>query len=85
MQHHLLRHLGELAEEVRQGRYHPELMRCFKIDKADGKKRLIYAASVRDKLLPCGFLNVLDPLGDRSTPSSPWPTAWPVSGWASLL
>ena len=65
MQDNLLRYVGELTEEVRQGRYCPEPMRCFEIDKADGKKRLICAASVRDKLLQRAFLNVLDPLGER--------------------
>jgi RNA-directed DNA polymerase len=64
MQGNLIRHVGKLAEEVLSGHYHPEPMRCFEIDKADGGKRLICAASTRDKLVQRAVLTVLEPLGE---------------------
>lgn len=64
MQDNLIRYVGSLAEEVLSGRYHPEPMRCFEIDKADGGKRIICAASARDKFVQRAVLTVLEPLGE---------------------
>jgi RNA-directed DNA polymerase len=64
MQGNLIRHVGRLTEEVLSGHYRPEPMRCFEIDKADGGKRLICAASTRDKLVQRAVLTVLEPLGE---------------------
>lgn len=58
-------HLSTLVEEVRDGKYTPEVMHCFEIDKADGKKRLICASNVRDKILQRAVMNVLEPLAER--------------------
>jgi RNA-directed DNA polymerase len=64
MQSNLIQHVGHLADEVLSGRYCPEPMRCYEIDKADGGKRLICAGSTRDKLVQRAVLTVLEPLGE---------------------
>ncbi len=64
MQRDVVRHVGDLSRELLTGTYRPEPMRCFEIAKADGGKRLICAASVRDKLAQRAALTVLEPLGE---------------------
>jgi RNA-directed DNA polymerase len=64
MESRLLRHVGELADEVLAGRYRPESMRCYRIAKADGGSRLIAAPPLRDKLVQRAVLTVLEPLGE---------------------
>jgi RNA-directed DNA polymerase len=64
MQKNLIRHVGELSEQVLANKYRPEKMRCHEIDKADGGKRLLCASVVRDKLLQRAILTVLEPLGE---------------------
>ena len=60
----MFQHVGELSQQLLNGQYHPEAMNCFEIDKADGKKRLICAAAVRDKLVQRAILSVIEPLGE---------------------
>ncbi len=64
MEKNLLHHIGTLREEVLDGRYRAEPMRSFEILKADGSKRLICAAPIRDKLVQRAVLTVLEPLGE---------------------
>jgi len=64
MEPDLLQHIGQLREDVLSGQYRAEPMRCFEIDKADGGKRLICAAPIRDKLIQRAVLTVLEPLGE---------------------
>jgi len=64
MQKNILRHVGELAEQVLAGKYRPERMHCYQIDKGDGSQRLICASAVRDKLIQRAILTVLEPLGE---------------------
>lgn len=64
MQRDLIRHIGELSVQILSGVYRPESMRCFEINKADGGKRLITAATVRDRLVQRALLTVLEPLGE---------------------
>lgn len=64
MEADVLRHVMELADAVKTGRYRCEPMRCFEIDKADGGKRTICAAAVRDKLLQRAVLLLIEPLGE---------------------
>lgn len=63
--HDAIRHIGELSQELLNGSYRPDPMRCFEIAKADGGKRLISAPSVRDKLVQRAVLTVLEPLGEE--------------------
>lgn len=60
LEQHLLKHIFELAEEVRSGHYRPEPLRQFTIPKSDGKKRVISSQYLRDKFLQRAFLIVLE-------------------------
>lgn len=60
----LVLHVGELAAQLRDGSYRPQRMRCFDIDKGNGKTRTICAAPVRDKLAQRAVLSVMEPLGE---------------------
>jgi RNA-directed DNA polymerase len=64
MQKNLIRHVGEVSEQLLAGKFRPEKMRCYEVDKADGNKRLICASAVRDKLVQRAILTVLEPLGE---------------------
>ena len=64
MNQDVVRHIGELARELREGRYRAQPMRCFEIPKAEGGKRLIAAPLIRDKLAQRAVLTVLEPLGE---------------------
>ncbi len=60
----MIRHVGEVSELLLAGKFRPEDMRCYKVNKADGSKRLICASAVRDKLVQRAIFTVLEPLGD---------------------
>ena len=64
MDRDLASHLLSLADELRSGRYRPAPIRQFTISKADGRKRVLTALSLRDKLAQRAVLQVLDPLGE---------------------
>jgi RNA-directed DNA polymerase len=51
MQKNLVQHIGELAQEVLVGKYRPERMHCYEVDKDDVRCRLICASAMRDKLV----------------------------------
>lgn len=57
-------HIGRLAEELTQGCYRPQQMRCFEVAKASGGMRTVCAPAVRDKLVQRATLTVLEPLGE---------------------
>ncbi len=58
-------HIGRLAEELLNGQYRPQRVRCFEVPKASGSTRTICAPAVRDKLVQRAFLTVLEPLGEH--------------------
>lgn len=64
MEKNLIRHIGLLKEEVLEGIYRAEPMRCYEINKADGGKRMICASPIRDKLIQRAVLTVLEPMGE---------------------
>ena len=64
MQKNLIHHVGEVSELLLSGKFRPEAMRCYRVDKADGSKRLICASAVRDKLAQRAIFTVLEPLGE---------------------
>lgn len=64
MERHLLRHIMQLVDDVRAGRYRPAPIRQFTITKGDGKKRVLSALSLRDKLLQRAVLTVLEPMAE---------------------
>lgn len=65
MQRDLILHIGQLAQDIANDSYRPAPLRCFEIDKADGKKRIVCAAMVRDKLVQRSALTLLEPLGEQ--------------------
>ncbi len=60
----LMLHLLGLIDELRSGRYRPAPLRQFTIERGDGKRRVLSALSLRDKLAQRAVLTVLDPLGE---------------------
>ena len=58
-------HLLRLAEELRSGAYRPHPVRFFTVNKGDGKKRVISAVTLRDKVAQRAVLTVLTPLGEK--------------------
>ena len=58
-------HLLRLAEELRSGAYRPHPVRFFTVNKGDGKKRVISAVTLRDKVAQRALLTVLSPLGEK--------------------
>ncbi|HRQ65975.1 MAG TPA: reverse transcriptase/maturase family protein [Xanthomonadaceae bacterium] len=65
MEQNRLRHLLELVDEARAGRYRPCGMRHFTLRKADGSERVLSALYLRDKLLQRAVAQVLDAEGER--------------------
>ena len=60
----LERHLLDLQEELRSGRYRPGPYRAFRI--TDPKPRLISAAPYRDRVVHHAVCRVIEPLFDRA-------------------
>ena len=65
MERNLVSHLLTLIDDVRCGNYRPDGVRQFTIAKADGRRRVLSALTLRDKLLQRAVLTVLQPLGER--------------------
>jgi RNA-directed DNA polymerase len=61
---HLIRHIGELADQMADGSYRPYPMRGFKTPKADGGERTLCASFVRDRVAQRAVLTVIEPLGE---------------------
>lgn len=59
--------LGRLSEEVRQGRYRPQPVRRFWIDKPGRvEKRPLGIPAVRDRIVQGAIRNVMEPIFERS-------------------
>lgn len=61
LQRNLMRHLLQCREEVLSGRYQPEPLRQFTMPKPEGKRRVISAQYLKDKLVQRALLIVLEP------------------------
>lgn len=65
MEQNFVYHLTKLSNELSSNKYRPAEVRMFPVAKADGKKRIISALTLRDKLAQKAVLNVLNPLGEE--------------------
>lgn len=65
LEQHLLLHVLSLVDDLRGNRFRPEPLRQFTIPKTDGRKRVISAQYLRDKLLQRAILIVLEPKAER--------------------
>lgn len=65
MERNLVYHVLTLREEVLAGGYRPESLRHFTIAKADGKRRVLSALTLRDKLVQRAVLEAIEPLGEQ--------------------
>ncbi len=61
LQQHLLKHILECREQVLSGRYRPQPLRQFPLQKPDGKQRILSAQYMQDKFVQRALLIVLDP------------------------
>ena len=64
MEKNFVYHITRLAKELGSGEYKPEQVRMFPVLKGDGKKRIISALTLRDKLAQRAVLTVLNPIGE---------------------
>ncbi len=64
MEKNFVLHITRLAEELAAGSYRPAQIRMFPVLKGDGKKRVISALTLRDKLAQRAVLSVLNPIGE---------------------
>lgn len=65
MEQNFVYHLTKLSQELGSGRYKPGSVRIFPVTKADGRKRIISALTLRDKLAQRAVLTVLNPIGEN--------------------
>ncbi|HIE01404.1 MAG TPA: hypothetical protein EYP59_14115 [Thiotrichaceae bacterium] len=66
MQPNVIRHIGELSEDLLAGRYRPEPMCCRYINQGKGKGQVICLPTVRDQLVQQAILTVLGPLAEAT-------------------
>lgn len=64
MERDFVLHITRLAKDLETGRYRPAQIRMFPVLKGDGKKRIISALTLRDKLAQRAVLSVLNPIGE---------------------
>jgi group II intron reverse transcriptase/maturase len=64
MEKDLVYHITLLAAELGSGEYRPEQVRMFSVLKGDGKRRIISALTLKDKLAQRAVLTVLNPIGE---------------------
>ena len=64
MEKNLAFHLLRLSEELANGRYRPDPVRIFPVNKGDGGQRIITALTLRDKVAQRAILTVLEPIGE---------------------
>ena len=64
MEKNFVLHITRLAKELEAGKYNPAQVRIFPVLKGDGKKRIISALTLRDKLAQRAVLSVLTPIGE---------------------
>lgn len=55
-------HLLKMSDELTSGNYNPDPVRFFFVNKGNGKKRLISAYTLRDKVAQRAVLSVLEPI-----------------------
>ena len=65
LEHHLLAHILTLRGEVLEGKYRPQPIRQFTMDKPDGGRRILSAQYLRDKLVQRALLIVLEPRAEQ--------------------
>ncbi len=61
LQQHLLKHILECREQILSGRYKPQPLRQFPLQKPDGKQRILSAQYLQDKFVQRALLIVLEP------------------------
>jgi group II intron reverse transcriptase/maturase len=61
LQQHLLKHILECRSQVLSGRYRPQPLRQFPLQKPDGKQRVLSAQYLKDKFVQRALLIVLEP------------------------
>ncbi len=64
MEKNIVLHIIKLANHLAGGTYQPEPVRMFPVLKASGKKRIISALVLQDKLAQRAVLTVLNPIGE---------------------
>lgn len=64
-QRHLMRHLLECRQEVLDGAYRPLPLRQFAVRKPGGRRRVLSAQFLKDKLVQRALLIVLEPRAER--------------------
>lgn len=64
MEKNLVHYILQLASELKNGTYRPEQVRMFPVLKGNGKKRIISALTLKDKLAQRAVLSVLNPIGE---------------------
>ncbi|NWH03864.1 reverse transcriptase domain-containing protein [Desulfobacter latus] len=64
MERDFVLHITRLAKDLESGQYRPAQIRMFPVLKGDGKKRIISALTLRDKLAQRAVLSVLNPIGE---------------------
>lgn len=55
-------YLSELAEELREGRYHPQAIRRVEIPKGDGRTRPLGIPTVKDRIAQTAVKMVIEPI-----------------------
>ena len=65
LEHHLLAHVLACREDVLTGRYRPQPMRQFTMEKPSGGIRILSAQYLRDKLVQRALLIVLEPRAEQ--------------------